>query len=49
MRAKRSKGKRSVALTLWFVLRKFLVIDGQNTRDQITSDRWSKRAWSDNE
>ena len=26
--------------------RKFHVIDGQNTRDQITSDRRSKRAWS---
>ena len=27
-------------------LRKFHVTDGQNTRDQITSDRRSKRAWS---
>ena len=27
-------------------LRKFHVTDGQNTRDQITSDRKSKRAWS---
>ena len=27
-------------------LRKFQVTDGQNTRDQITSDRRSKHAWS---
>ena len=27
-------------------LRKFHVTDGHNTRDQITSDRKSKRAWS---
>ena len=29
-----------------FALRKFHMTDGQNTRDQITSDRRSKRAWS---
>ena len=41
--------QRSKVITLLLqrcALRKFHVTDGQNTRDQITSDRRSKRAWS---
>ena len=34
------------ALLQHCALRKFYVTDGQNTRDKITRDRRSKRAWS---
>ena len=45
MRATTIDGQNPFAPTLWFA--QVYVIDGQNTRDQITSDKRSKRAWSE--
>ena len=42
----RQRSKVKTRLLQRCALRKFHVTDGQNTRDQITSDRRSKRAWS---
>ena len=40
------KGQNTFAPMLCFVFFKFHVTDGQNMHDQITSDRRSKRTWS---
>ena len=42
----RQRSKVKKLLLQGCALRKFHVTDGQNTRDQITSDRMSNRAWS---
>ena len=47
-----SKGKAlgtrlKTLLLLRGALGKFHVIEEQNARDQVTSDRWCKRTWSD--
>ena len=42
----RQRSKAKTRLLRRCALRKFQVTDSQNTRDQITSDRGSKRAWS---
>ena len=42
MECGRQLSKVKTILLQRFVLHKFQVTDGQNMRDQMTSDRWSK-------
>ena len=46
MECGRQRLKVKTILLQCFALHKFQVTDGQNMRDQMTSDRWSKHVWS---